>query len=111
MSAGADSQDIFANVRSDRILLPIGSNNSGSATAAWKRQSVMSMSSVSDRSRTMRSPSGQRINALKRGSIVGSQSMLSQPSSYLGDGRLSPTPSYATSIDEVSSCCDEDFHP
>lgn len=63
----------------------------------------MSMSSMSERSRTMRSPSGQRVNALKRGSAVGSQSMLSQPSTFLTDGRLSPTPSYATSIDEVST--------
>jgi hypothetical protein len=40
------------------------------------------------------------LNALKRGSILGSQSLLGQP--FMSDGRLSPTPSYATSIDEVS---------
>jgi hypothetical protein len=51
----------------------------------------------------MRSPSGSRVNALKRGSIIGSQSLLGQPfGSGMSDGRLSPTPSYATSIDEVS---------
>jgi hypothetical protein len=61
------------------------------------------MSSFSDRNRTMRSPSGTRVNALKRGSIIGSQSLLGQPfGGGMSDGRLSPTPSYATSIDEVS---------
>jgi hypothetical protein len=51
----------------------------------------------------MRSPSGTRVNALKRGSIIGSQSLLGQPfGGGMSDGRLSPTPSYATSIDEVS---------
>jgi len=63
----------------------------------------MSMSSFSDRNRAMRSPSGTRVNALKRGSIIGSQSLLGQPfGGGMSDGRLSPTPSYATSIDEVS---------
>ena len=87
-------QDIYANVRGDKILLPIGAPI-GSMTPNSKRQSVMSMSGFSDRNRTLRSPSGSRVNALKRGSIMGAQSLMS-------DGRLSPTPSYATSIDEVS---------
>jgi hypothetical protein len=73
------------------------------------------MSSFSDRNRTMRSPSGTRVNALKRGSIIGSQSLLGQPfGGGMSDGRLSPTPSYATSIDEVSqigrTCADETDH-
>jgi hypothetical protein len=64
----------------------------------------MSMSSFPDRNRTMRSPSGTRVNALKRGSIIGSQSLLGQPfGGGMSDGRLSLTPSYATSIDEVSN--------
>ena len=51
-----------------------------------------------NRGSTLRSPSGKsdRVNALKRGSIRGMQGLMSQ--SYASsDGRLSPTPSYATS--------------
>lgn len=96
-------QEIYANVKADRILLPIHSLNIP-LSPSQKRQSVMSMSSFPDRNKGMRSPSGSRVNALKRGSIIGSQSLLGQPSaSGMSDGRLSPTPSYATSIDEVSS--------
>jgi PH/SEC7 domain-containing protein len=67
------------------------------------RQSMMSISSagVSRRS-TMRSPS-DRVNKLKRGSIRGVQGLGNNPygaNFANSDGRLSPTPSYATSINE-----------
>jgi hypothetical protein len=68
---------------------------------------MLSSSSLDlNRNRTMRSPS-DRVNALKRGSIRGVQGLLNNPyngSFAASDGRLSPTPSYATSINEVS--CD-----
>nr|XP_019047599.1 hypothetical protein I302_04215 [Kwoniella bestiolae CBS 10118]OCF26529.1 hypothetical protein I302_04215 [Kwoniella bestiolae CBS 10118] len=93
-------REIFASVKADRILLPISSGNAN-------RQSMISISSNGpfDRSRTMRSPS-DRVNALKRGSIRGMQGLLNNPYGSqwsASDGRLSPTPSYATSINEVSS--------
>ncbi|GFZ49007.1 hypothetical protein JCM24511_06756 [Saitozyma sp. JCM 24511] len=91
-------KDIFAAVRSDRILLPINS--------AVSRQSMLSSSSLDlNRNRTMRSPS-DRVNALKRGSIRGVQGLLNNPyngSFAASDGRLSPTPSYATSINETAT--------
>jgi PH/SEC7 domain-containing protein len=57
------------------------------------------------RTKTIRNPSN-RVDALKRGSVRGVQNLLNNPynSSFAAsDGRLSPTPSYATSINEVSS--------
>lgn len=94
-------QDIFNQVRADKILLPIGNNASLN-----NRQSVISFGS-DHRGSTMRSPSGRsndRINALKRGSIRGMQGLMTNPygSNFSSsDGRLSPTPSYATSIGET----------
>ncbi len=47
--------------------------------------------------------STDRINALKRGSVRGMHSLLAPgPYGNGGDGRASPTPSWATSINEVS---------
>jgi hypothetical protein len=73
---------------------------------------MLSSSSLDlNRNRTMRSPS-DRVNALKRGSIRGVQGLLNNPyngSFAASDGRLSPTPSYATSINEVS--CDSGGGP
>lgn len=93
-------QDIFNQVRADKILLPIGNSN----TPSSNRQSVISLGSDT-RGSTMRSPSGRsnndRLNALKRGSIRGLQGTMNSPygsgSGVSSDGRLSPTPSYATS--------------
>lgn len=67
-------QEIYTSVRADRILL-------GEATPN-KRQSVLRTNTARSASRTM-----------KRGSVFGS-------SSLMVDG-LSPTPSYATSINEA----------
>ncbi|WVF70182.1 hypothetical protein IAT40_004970 [Kwoniella sp. CBS 6097] len=94
--AEAALRDIYSSVKADRILLPISNQKN--------RQSMMSISSNGpyDRARTVRSPS-DRVNALKRGSIRGMQGLLNNPygSSWsASDGRLSPTPSYATSINE-----------
>ncbi|WRT65157.1 uncharacterized protein IL334_002100 [Kwoniella shivajii] len=97
--AEAALRDIFASVKSDRILLPISGHQESS-----NRQSMMSVSSNGpfDRSRTVRSPS-DRVNVLKRGSIRGMQGLMNNPYGSqwsASDGRLSPTPSYATSINE-----------
>ncbi|OCF37757.1 hypothetical protein I316_00884 [Kwoniella heveanensis BCC8398] len=96
MDAEAALKDIYSSVKADRILLPISGQGN--------RQSMMSISSNGpyDRARTVRSPS-DRVNALKRGSIRGMQGLLNNPYGSLwsaSDGRLSPTPSYATSINE-----------
>lgn len=102
VEAEAALRDIYTNVRADRILLPI----SGSASTN-NRQSMISINSTGpydSRSKTVRSPS-DRVNALKRGSIRGVQGLLNNPYGSqwsTSDGRLSPTPSYATSINEVS---------
>ncbi|WVQ97714.1 hypothetical protein IAU59_004828 [Kwoniella sp. CBS 9459] len=99
--AEAALKDIYSSVKADRILLPI----SGPVNHSNNRQSMMSISSngpYDNRARTVRSPS-DRVNALKRGSIRGMQGLLNNPygSSWsASDGRLSPTPSYATSINE-----------
>lgn len=89
-------KDIYAAVRSDRILLPT-SNSTGSSN----RHSMISLANSFDHSkgRTLRSPS-DRVNVLKRGSV-----RMNNPygSNFNGsDGRLSPTGSYANSINEVS---------
>ncbi|WVR04320.1 hypothetical protein IAU60_001320 [Kwoniella sp. DSM 27419] len=88
--AEAALRDIYTSVKSDRILLPITNS----------RQSMLSVSSGSyDRSKTMKSP--DRVNALKRGSMRGMQGLNNQYGTWSGsDGRLSPTPSYATSIND-----------
>ncbi|WVQ68851.1 uncharacterized protein L199_007060 [Kwoniella botswanensis] len=93
-------REIYASVKNDRILLPISGNQGSNGN----RQSMISISSNGpfDRSRTVRSPS-DRVNALKRGSIRGMQGLLNNPYGSqwsASDGRLSPTPSYATSINE-----------
>ncbi|KAK8846626.1 hypothetical protein IAR55_005713 [Kwoniella newhampshirensis] len=100
VEAEAALKEIYANVRADRILLPI----SGSAVGN-NRQSMISVNSLGTydaRSKGVRSPS-DRVNALKRGSIRSVQGLLNNPYGSqwsTSDGRLSPTPSYATSINE-----------
>jgi PH/SEC7 domain-containing protein len=75
-------RDIYNAVRSERILLPTNSN----------RQSMISLSNSLD-SRKPRSPS----SGYKRASILGRPNM----NSVYSDGRMSPTGSYATSINEA----------
>lgn len=91
-------KEIYASVRSDRILLPTSSSNGSN------RHSMISLANSMDYSkgRTLRSPS-DRVNALKRGSV-----RMNNPygSNFGGsDGRLSPTGSYAT-VNEVSLCAE-----
>lgn len=79
-------KEIYTNVRQDRILLPTDTN----------RLSIVSTSSgpyLSRKGTLLRTPnqSNDRVHTLKRNSIR------NHP---YGDGRLSPTPSYATSINE-----------
>nr|XP_019008884.1 uncharacterized protein I206_06570 [Kwoniella pini CBS 10737]OCF47665.1 hypothetical protein I206_06570 [Kwoniella pini CBS 10737] len=104
MEAENALREIFASVKAERILLPI--SGTGQGTTQSSRQSMISISSNGpfDRARNVRSPS-DRVNALKRGSIRGVQGLLNNPYGSqwsASDGRLSPTPSYATSINEVS---------
>jgi len=102
----ADPQDIFNQVRADKILLPIGNNSS--STPSSQRQSVISLNSDS-RGTMLRSPSGRsndRISAIKRGSIRGMQGLMNHPYNSVfstSDGRLSPTPSYATSVNDATA--------
>jgi PH/SEC7 domain-containing protein len=85
-------REIYAAVRSDRILLP-----TSDSTGSSNRQSMISLANSVDTKSRMRSPS-DRVNVLKRGSV-----RMNNPYSFAGsDGRLSPTGSYANSINEVS---------
>lgn len=92
-------------MKNQQILQPLTS------VPPHERQSMTlspGMASVS-RNRSQRGQSGQggdRITSLKRGSIRGLQSLLGSQSPYGSnssvDGRISPSPSFATSIGEVS---------
>ena len=96
----ADLQDIYGQVRADRILLPIN------GAVSDYRQSLMSIGSSSHnsgRGMTIRSPS-DRVNALKRGSIRG-QGLGNNPyqSQISSDGRFSLASGFSTTGTEVSS--------
>lgn len=92
-------KDIYSAVRSERILLP-----TASADQSY-RQSTTSLVSSNDKNRSNRTPS-DRINALKRGSVrMPNYQHENNPygaNFASSNGRLSPTPSYATSINDVS---------
>ena len=91
-----NKQDIYGQVRADKILLPIN--------GAVNRQSMISLSGSggNDPNTPMRSPAlknNDRLNALKRGSIRGAQSLLNHPYNSQSqfsqsDGRLSPASSF-----------------
>ena len=91
----ADIQDIYSQVRADKILLPI--NNT--TAPENNRHSIISVAS----DRTGRIASGRsndRLTALKRGSVRGMQGVINFPynaSFASSEGRLSPTPSHSTS--------------
>ena len=105
-------KDIYAAVRNERILLPVALDPMAAAGGKGpnnNRHSVLSIASSTHelgRNKTIRSPSQRsRVNALKRGSVLmGGMNLGSTPfgSQYGSEGRLSPTPSYANSIGEVS---------
>ncbi|KAI6121579.1 hypothetical protein F5141DRAFT_1186775 [Pisolithus sp. B1] len=92
-------KDMYSAIKSHQILLPLGSTFA-------PRSSMTSLSpstahTLMRRNRSFRGPP-DRITALKRGSIRGIQSIIGAP--YISTGRVSPSPSFATSTHEgVSS--------
>ncbi|KAG8710541.1 hypothetical protein FRC11_004407, partial [Ceratobasidium sp. 423] len=96
-------KDMYNSVKHQQILQPL------SGLSPPERQSMSlspGMTSLG-RTRSQRShvsPGGDRITSLKRGSIRGLQSLLGTQSPYGSnssvDGRISPSPSFATSIGE-----------
>ncbi|CAE6531560.1 unnamed protein product [Rhizoctonia solani] len=96
-------KDMYNSVKNQQILQPL------SGLSPPERQSMSlspGMTSLG-RTRSQRShvsPGGDRITSLKRGSIRGLQSLLGTQSPYGSntsvDGRISPSPSFATSIGE-----------
>lgn len=99
-------KDMYSAIKSHQILLPLGSTYA-------PRSSMTSLSpgtahTLLRRNRSFRGPP-DRITALKRGSIRGIQSIIGAPYSPYSsnssiDGRVSPSPSFATSTHEgVSS--------
>lgn len=75
-------KEIYSNVRNEKILLPIGSAD----------KSSLSLNSYNRRG----------IGPLKRSSVKGNSPYNGSGVFAHSDGRLSPTPSYANSIGEVS---------
>lgn len=91
---------MYDSIKKQQILQP---------TVAVARASTSSLtpSSPLSRARSHRNtPSSDRLNNLKRGSVRGLQSLLANQSAFNTssplDGRISPSPSYVTSIGEVS---------
>lgn len=100
----AVSQDMYTAVKNQQILQPL------TGLGPHERQSMTLSPGVAgvSRTRSQRGQNGQggdRITSLKRGSIRGLQSLLGSQSPYSSnssvDGRISPSPSFATSIGEV----------
>lgn len=92
-------QDMYNAVKAQQILQPAPSLERPSMS------SLTPASTLVGRSRSQRSYGGTA--ALKRGSIRGIQTLLGSQSPYSSnssstDGRISPSPSFATSIGEVS---------
>jgi PH/SEC7 domain-containing protein len=93
---------MYNAIKSQQILQPLGSGLA-------MRSSMSSLSPGAPvRNRSLRGPP-DRLTTLKRGSIRGLQTILGAPGSspYSSnssiDGRVSPSPSFATSTHEVSS--------
>lgn len=82
VEAEAALKEIYSNVRNEKILLPIGSAD----------KSSLSLNSYNRRG----------IGPLKRSSVKGNSPYNGSGVFAHSDGRLSPTPSYANSIGEVS---------
>ncbi|CAE7084045.1 unnamed protein product [Rhizoctonia solani] len=97
-------KDMYNSVKNQQILQPL------TGLSPPERQSISLSPGMTalGRTRSQRShvgPGGDRITSLKRGSIRGLQSLLGTQSSPYGsnssvDGRISPSPSFATSIGE-----------
>lgn len=82
VEAEAALKEIYSNVRNEKILLPIGAAD----------KSSLSLNSYNRRG----------IGPLKRSSVKGNSPYNGSGVFSHSDGRLSPTPSYANSIGEVS---------
>ncbi|KAH7335903.1 hypothetical protein B0J17DRAFT_719566 [Rhizoctonia solani] len=96
-------KDMYNSVKHQQILQPL------TGLSPPERQSMSLSPGMTNLGRTwsQRShvgPGGDRISSLKRGSIRGLQSLLGTQSPYGSnssvDGRISPSPSFATSIGE-----------
>jgi PH/SEC7 domain-containing protein len=94
---------MYNAIKSQQILQPLGSTGGRTSTSSLSPGGTML------RNRSMRGQQQpDRLMTLKRGSIRGLQSILggpAGPSPYSSnssiDGRVSPSPSFATSINEV----------
>jgi PH and SEC7 domain-containing protein len=96
------AQEMYNAIKSQQILQPLTNN-----TPMRSSMSSLSPGPTMHRNRSLRGPP-DRLTTLKRGSIRGLQSILggqagSSPYSSNSsiDGRVSPSPSFATSTHEV----------
>ncbi|CAE6457761.1 unnamed protein product [Rhizoctonia solani] len=96
-------KDMYNSVKHQQILQPL----TGLSPPERQSMSLSPGMTALGRTRSQRShvgPGGDRITSLKRGSIRGLQSLLGTQSPYGSnssvDGRISPSPSFATSIGE-----------
>ncbi|CAE6497404.1 unnamed protein product [Rhizoctonia solani] len=96
-------KDMYNSVKNQQILQPL----TGLSPPERQSMSLSPGMTALGRTRSQRShvgPGGDRITSLKRGSIRGLQSLLGTQSPYASnssvDGRISPSPSFATSIGE-----------
>ncbi|KAG8754708.1 hypothetical protein FRC12_011107 [Ceratobasidium sp. 428] len=108
-------KDMYSAVKNQQILQPL------TGLVPPERQSLSLSPGMTGigRTRSQRghvAPGGDRITSLKRGSIRGLQSLLGSQSPYGStgsvDGRISPSPSFATSIgDGVQTAASAHFTP
>lgn len=106
-SSPRPDQDMYNAIKSHQILQPLGSTFA--ARFSTSSLSPGAAHTLIGRNRSYRGPP-DRIANLKRGSIRGIQNILGSPYSPYSsnssiDGRVSPSPSFATSTHEVSVVC------
>lgn len=99
-------QDMYSSIKNHQILQPLGSTFA--VRASMSSLSPSAAHTLIGRNRSYRGPP-DRLATLKRGSIRGVQLILNTPYSPYSsnssiDGRVSPSPSFATSTHEVSYC-------
>ncbi|QRV96655.1 Sec7 guanine nucleotide exchange factor [Ceratobasidium sp. AG-Ba] len=108
-------KDMYTAVKNQQILQPL----TGLTAAERQSLSLSPGTAGIGRTRSQRGqvpPGGDRISSLKRGSIRGLQSLLGSQNPYGSnssvDGRISPSPSFATSIgDGVQTTAANHFAP
>ena len=94
-------KDMYNSVKAQQILQPVGGSTPGSSSS-------LSPGSPLPRTRSQRLYAGP-ADRMKRGSIRGLQTLLGTQSPYGSnssssvDGRISPSPSFATSVGDVSA--------